>query len=74
MIILLLFLLTTWLNSHNSYETDIHKDLWRINLYMNTGISNWHILGIDTNRMSFMHLFQFDTRLLTFKHEKLIST
>jgi hypothetical protein len=57
-----------------SYETEIQKGFRKINLYINNGISNCVIWSIDTRKMSFLTLFHFDTRLLTFKHPKLIST
>ena len=62
------------INKHNQYETEIHNELWRINLYMNNGVSNWHISSIFLTKMSFMHVFHFDTGLLTFKQPKLFST
>jgi len=42
MIILPSFQFATWLNSQNTNETEYLNELWRINLYMNIGISTWH--------------------------------
>ena len=47
MIDLLLFQLTTRLNSQNIYETLIHNEIWPINLYKNIGISSWHNWNYD---------------------------
>jgi len=69
-----LFHMTTWFNSQNPYETEIHNELRHINLYMNIGISNWHIWSIYTTKMMLLTLFLFDTRLLTTKHLKPFST
>jgi len=74
MIILPLFKLFRLLNSQNTYEIEIHNELWQINLYMNIGISNWHFWTIDTKKMSFLTLFPFVTRLMTSKHVKHFST
>ena len=41
---------------------------------MNTGISNCQMWSIDPNKMTFLPLFQFDTRLLTSKHPNPFST
>ena len=38
-----LFQLAIRLYSQNPYETEIHNEFREINLYMNIGISNWHI-------------------------------
>ena len=43
MMVLPYFQLATRLTSYNPYETEIHYELRRINLYMENGISNWHI-------------------------------
>jgi len=53
MIVLPLFEHATQLNSQTPYEIEIHNELWRINLYMNTGISNWKISIITTTQLSF---------------------
>ena len=74
MSVLTLFQLATRLNLQNPYEAVIHYETRDINLYMNTGISNWHICSIDPTKMRVFPLFQFDTRLLTSSHPKLFST
>jgi len=51
-----------------------HNEIKVIKLYMNTGISNWHIWSIDSTKLKFLTLFQFDTHILTSKHTKFIST
>jgi len=43
MIVLTLFQIATKLNPQNLYETEIHYELWHINLYMDIGTSNWYI-------------------------------
>ena len=45
-----LFQLATRLNTQNPYETQIHNEFTEINLYMNIGISNWHIWSIDPRK------------------------
>ena len=45
-----------------------------INLYMNISFSNWHIWSIDSTKLTFLTLFEFDTRILTSKHPKPIRT
>ena len=74
MIALHLFQLTTRFNSLYTYESDIHYELWHINLYMKIGFSNWHIGSIDLTKKWFSTQFQFDTRLLTCMHLKPFST
>ena len=66
--------LATRLNSQNTYETEIHNDIWHINLYMNIGISNWRNWSYEPMKMTFLTLYQFLTRLLISKHLNLIST
>ena len=34
MIVLPSFQLATWLNSHNTYETVFHNEIWHVNLYI----------------------------------------
>jgi len=68
------FQLATRLNSKNSCDTEIHVELWNINLYMNTGFSNSYFWSIEPTKMMFLPLFQFETRLLTSKHPKFFST
>ena len=63
-----------FLNSKNQYMKQIQNELWNLNLYMNTSISNWHIWNIDPTEMRVLPFFQFDTKLLTSKHPKLFST
>jgi hypothetical protein len=58
------FQLATRLNSQNRYETEVINELWHINMYMNIGISNWHIWRFDTTKMKFFTLFQFLSRLM----------
>jgi len=74
MIDLLLFQLVTMLNSQKTFETEIHNEIWHINLYMNISISNWHIWSHDPTKMTFFILYQFFTRLLTSKHLKRIGS
>jgi hypothetical protein len=69
-----LFQLATKLNSHNTYDTVIHNEIWHINWYMNIGISNWHNWSYNTKKMKFLTLLQFFTRLLSSKHLKLFIT
>jgi len=45
-----------------------------INLFMITGISNWHIWSIDLTSKVFLPLFNLDVLLLTYKHPKLFSS
>ena len=66
-----LFQIATRLNTQNPYDTEIHYEFRDINLYMNIGISHWHIWSIDPTRMKFCLYF---ISILTFKHPKLIST
>jgi len=47
MIVLASFQLATRLNSQNTNESEFINELWHINLYMNIGISNWHIWIFD---------------------------
>ena len=49
MIVLPLFQFATRLNSQNSYETEIHNEFSHINLYKNSGNSNWHT-EVSTHR------------------------
>ena len=49
--------LATRLNSQNPYETEIHNEIWHINLYMNTGISKWHFWRIDPRKCGFSFYF-----------------
>jgi len=66
-IVLPTFLLATRLNSQNANETEFINEHWHINLYMNIGIPIG-IIEVSTQRKwSFLNLFQFLTRLLTFQ-------
>ena len=57
LIVLHLFQLSTRLNSQKTYENEIHNEIWHINLYMNTGISNCNIWIIDSTKMRFLNYF-----------------
>jgi hypothetical protein len=74
MIVLPSHQLATRLNSQNTNETELTKQIWHINLHMNTCISNWHNWNFDPTYMKFFTLFQFLTLLLNSKHLKLFST
>jgi len=50
-------LLATRLNSPNPHETEIHNEFWHINLYENTGISNWHICVSTLRKCGFCLYF-----------------
>ena len=43
MVVFSLFQLSTRLNSRNPLNSEINNEFGHINLYMNNGISNWHI-------------------------------
>jgi len=57
MIFLPLFQLATRFNSQNQYEIEIHNEIWHINLYMNIGISNWHILIVESRKWGYWIYF-----------------
>ena len=70
LIVLPSFQLAARLNSQNTYETVFHNEIWKINLYMNIGISNWHNWSYYPTSFKFLTLYQFFTQLLTSKHLK----
>jgi len=74
MIVLPSFQLATRLNSQNTNETQFINELCHIIFFMNIGVSSWHIWSFHLTEMLFLTLFQFLTRLLTFKHLKPFST
>jgi len=43
MLVLLSFQFATRLNSQNTNESEFINELQHINIFMNIGISNWHI-------------------------------
>jgi len=73
-IVLPSFQLVTPINWRNRNETEFINVLWFIILYMNIGISNWHNWSFDPTNMMFFTLFQFLTRFLTSKYQKIFST
>ena len=74
MIFLPSFQLAIRFNSQNTNETEFINENWHINLYMNIGISNWHVWSFWTHVNVFLNLLQFLIRLLTSKHLKPLST
>jgi len=56
-IVLPLTLRAAQLNSQNSYEIDIHNEIWHSNLYMNIGMSDWLIWSIDPTKMEIFTSF-----------------
>jgi hypothetical protein len=56
-IVLPSFQLVTRMNSQNRNETVFINVLWHINLYLNTGISNWHNWSFDPMNMNFFLYF-----------------
>ena len=47
------------------YETEVQTRTWNVNLYMATGISNWHIWNFHPAKMSRLHIFQFVKLLIS---------
>jgi len=57
MIVWSLIQLSTQLNSQNPFDNEVHNEIWHINLYRNTGISNWNVWSIDQTKMRYLLYF-----------------
>jgi len=49
-----------WKFTEPKYETEIETEFWKVNLYMQTGISDWCFWNVDLTKMRSLPSFLID--------------